>query len=168
LADALWLTGLIVACLVGVALLLLQLPGSWLIVAVALVYDWHYGWQRIGWPIDLMLLGLAAAGELIELLTSAWLARRAGASRRAAIFGLLGGMAGMILFSVPVPIVGTLIGGVLGCFAGALIAEMTVRDDALGATRVGAAAAAGRVLGTTAKLATALAMCGVAIIAAMR
>ncbi|MBN1513293.1 MAG: DUF456 domain-containing protein, partial [Phycisphaerae bacterium] len=48
--------------------------------------------------------------------------------------------------------VGTIAGAVLGCFFGAVLGEMSQRDDWAGAARVGFGAAAGRVLGTIGKL----------------
>ena len=67
---------------------------------------------------------------------------------------LIGGIVGMIAFSLPMPIIGTIAGGLIGCFAGAFIAELT--DPRHAATnvdpldhsvRVGAFAAFGRLIG---------------------
>ena len=69
----------------------------------------------------------------------------------------------MFLFSIPVPIVGTIVGALLGCFAGAMIAELTVRSELTQGARVGLFSAAGFVLGTVAKLAIAMAMAGILV-----
>ena len=113
-----------------------------------------------------VLAGLAVAGEVWEFLSSAWLARRAGASRRASWYALAGGIVGIFVFSLPVHVIGTLAGAVLGCFVGAVLGEMTQRDDWAGATRVGFSAAAGRVLGTVGKLTLTLVMAVLALGAA--
>jgi hypothetical protein len=75
----------------------------------------------------------------------------------------LGGLIGMFVFTLPVPVIGTIVGGIVGCFAGALIAEMTVRNDLEQVARVGVGAALGRIAGTSAKLLIALVMAGLAL-----
>jgi len=67
----------------------------------------------------------------------------------------------MFLLSLPVPVIGTIIGGVLGCFAGAMIAELSVRKEVGQGAKVGLFSAAGLVLGAVAKLAIALVLAGV-------
>ena len=154
---------LALACLLALVLSALQLPGTWLLVAAAAGYDWCFGWQRFGVRGLALLAGMAVVAELFELLPSLWLARRVGASRRAAWTGLLGGVAGMFVFTLPAPVVGTIAGGVIGCFLGALAGELTVRDEMGGALRVGAASAVGRVIGLAGKLAAAMGMAGAAM-----
>jgi len=150
-------------CLAGVCLSTLQLPGNWLILAAAIGYDAYYHWQRFGWKWLVAFGALAAAAELAELLASAVVAQRAGASRRAGIGALVGGFAGMILLSIPVPIIGTIVGGLVGCFAGALVMEMTLHDDVAKGTRVGVFAAVGRMLGLVVKLGVSMAMAGASV-----
>lgn len=167
MTDTAWLIALIATCIGGLLLVVLQLPGTWLIAAATVGYGWRGNWLEIGWQTAAAVAAMAVAAEIVELWTGAWLTRRAGASSRATWCGLLGGIAGMLILSIPVPIIGTLIGGVIGCFTGALVGELTIRDDAIGATRAGLAAAVGRVLGTTAKTAAAVAMAGTVIVAAV-
>ena len=159
--------GLALACLVGLLLSVFQLPGTWLILLDTIGYAWHGDFKEIDLRVLIILGLLSVAGELIELLPSMMMARRAGASRRAAWSALAGGFLGMFLLSLPLPIIGTVAGGILGCFAGALAAELTVRDDVDGAVRVGLAAAAGRVVGIIGKLMVAMAMAGLAVGAAI-
>ncbi len=154
---------LILLCLGGIFLAALQLPGNWLILAGAIGYDAIYHWQRLGWKWLAALGLLALVGEAAELFASATVARRAGASRRAGIGALIGGFAGMILLSIPVPILGTIAGGLIGCFAGALVMELTLHDDLSKSTRVGFFATIGRLFGLFAKLACSVAMAGAAV-----
>ena len=100
--------GVMLMSLAGVLLTFLRLPGTWLIVAVGAGYGWLTDWQRIsvGWVG--LLAGIAILGELVELLASALIARGAGASRQASWGGMIGGIVGMFVFSLPLPIVGTL------------------------------------------------------------
>lgn len=154
---------LILMTLCGILLAVLQLPGTWLILACATGYDWYHGWQRIGWKWLIALLVFATAAEIVDSLASIVAAKRAGASRRAAIGALAGGFAGMLILSVPVPVIGTVIGGLIGCFAGALTAELTKRNDLIAGARVGLFATIGRAIGLAAKTAAALAIGGATI-----
>jgi uncharacterized protein YqgC (DUF456 family) len=156
--DATLLILLVTVACAGIVLAVMQLPGSWLILAAALGYDWYYGFSRI-----------AAAAEVVEALSSAVIARRAGASRRASIGALLGGLIGMfsLSFVVPIPIIGTIAGGFLGCFLGALLGEMTQHDDLTKGTRVGIFAMIGRLLGLIAKTAASLTIAGAVVLLAV-
>lgn len=169
--NVLLLILLIVAAIAGVLLAAMQLPGTWFILAAATAYDWMAGFQRIGWRWLAALAVVAAAAEVIELLSSSAVARKAGASRRASIGALVGGFIGMFAFSLPLPIIGTIAGGLIGCFAGALVAELTHPAHDAGAatarlaagTRVGLFAALGRLLGLVAKTAAAFMIAGAVV-----
>jgi hypothetical protein len=161
--DMLLIIGLVLVAVVGIMLAAFQLPGTWLILATAILYDWHYGWQRLGWKWLLALGVIAAIGELLEMLASVAMARRAGASRRAAVGSLIGGFAGMILLSVPVPIIGTILGGLIGCFAGALLGELSLHDNLHTGAKVGIFATFGRLMGMMAKTAAAMVIAGAVV-----
>ena len=146
------------ACLLGVTLTAVRLPGTWLIVLASGLCGWLTQWQRVTVTILLVLVGLAVVGEAIELLASMVTAKKAGASRQAAWGGLLGGILGMFIFSIPVPIIGTIVGAILGCFCGALIGEYLARKKLDQSAKVGLFSAVGFVLGMAAKLAIAFAL----------
>ena len=44
---------------------------------------------------------------------------------------------GALLLTVPVPIAGTIVGAAIGCFAGALAAELSLQQKAAAGARVG-------------------------------
>jgi uncharacterized protein len=103
-----------------------------------------------------MLAGLAVITALayaIDLAASAIGVKRSGASGRAAIGAALGAFAGLF-FGLP--------GLIVGPFAGAVVAELTVRRDIAGAGRAGVAAWVGFLVGTVLKLALVFAMIGIA------
>ncbi len=160
--DILLVSLLILACLIGVAMTAVRFPGTWLIAASAVGYAWSEGWARASLTLVAILIGFALFGEGVELLASIVTARRAGASRKAAWGGMLGGILGMVFLSflVPIPIVGTMIGALVGCFAGATLVEISVRRDMTHGTKVGVFAAMGFVLGAIAKIVVALVMSG--------
>lgn len=165
LIDILIIVALVSVSLVAVILSLVRLPGTWLVVAAAAGCSWYYDWARPGWKILAILIALAAAAEVIELLAGSLSARKAGASRRASWCALAGSVVGMFVFTIPLPIIGTVIGGVIGCFAGAMIGELTIRDDISHSARVGLFAAAGHIVGGLLKTIVCLIMAGLAVFA---
>lgn len=160
------LTGLLIAVCLGSAILtVFQLPGTWIVLAAAAGYAWYGEWARIGWRTLAVLAAVAIAAELAETASSFWLAKRGGGSRRAAWWGLLGGLAGAFLLTIPVPIVGTLIGAAAGCFGGALAAELSLDRRTFDGVRIGLYSAIGRIFGTVLKIAAATAMAAITIAA---
>jgi uncharacterized protein YqgC (DUF456 family) len=106
-------------------------------------------------------------GELIEAVSSLVLARKGGASKRAGWYGLIGGVAGGLLLSVPVPLIGTLVGAALGCFGGAFLAEMQEGRGMEAGARSGWYSAIGRSIGSLGKLMVGLMMSGLTLFQAI-
>ncbi len=111
---------------------LFALPGNWVIVGLAAVFavffpagaDHGLRWSAVG-----IAAGLALVGEVIELSAGAAGARRAGASRRSAIYALVGTVAGSILgamVTIPIPVIGPII----GALGGGALARSPVRSSA--------------------------------------
>ena len=69
----------------------------------------------------------------------------------------------MFVFTLPVPVFGTIAGGIIGCFVGAIAAEMTKHNDLVRGTRIGIGAAMGHVAGVVGKLALAFVIAGLAL-----
>lgn len=161
------IVGVLLACVIGVVMTVVRLPGTWLIVTVAVGLGWWSDWQRVALWIIAILVTAAVVGEVLELLSSVLMARRAGASRQAAWGGLIGGFLGMFLLSflVPIPLIGTMIGALLGCFLGATLTELSVRKKLGQGTKVGFFSALGFVMGTVTKMAIALVMSGLLLTA---
>jgi len=169
------ITLLVAAIAGGWLLTLMGLPGNWLMVAAVGLYAWLIpttGSSQITWFTPLAMSALAAVGELAELVAGVWGARRAGGSRRAAIFSLIGSLAGALLgatLGIPIPLVGSpvaaLLGGALGALAGAAFAEQTLGESTRQSLRVGLAAFFGCLLGTGAKTVVATILAVVAIFA---
>jgi hypothetical protein len=154
------------ACLVGLALVALGLPGLWLMVAAVVGFGAITGFKGIGLATMLIVVALAVVGEVLEAWLGFGLARRYGGSKRAGWGALLGGLVGAIV-GVPVPIIGSVIGAFLGAFAGAVIFEYA-RSDAGTAVRAGWGALVGRVAATAAKISVGVVMAVVALFAAIR
>lgn len=165
--DGLWTAALILFCVCGVVITVFRLPGTWLVVAAAAGYSWHFDWSRPGWQVLVGLVAAAVVGEVLELLMSVVAARKAGAGRRASWCALIGGFVGMFVFTLPLPVLGTILGGLLGCFLGAMIGELSTRRDIAHGARVGLFATVGQILGSVAKTMIAVVMAGTAVVTAV-
>ncbi len=160
-----------------VVLVVFQLPGAWIMLALAVVIElfdhWYlsdepaitFGWWWLG--VCAALLGL---GELIELVASVVGAKKGGASKRGMWGSLIGGIAGAIGFqvAVPIPIFGALVGAIVGTFIGAIVGEMTGRDPQTlqGSMKPAIGASIGRIVASTSKVGIALAVWIVLCVAA--
>lgn len=124
----------------------LGLPGLWLMLAAAFVYDILMpGADPIGiWHIVGATV-VALLAELAEFALAGRYTRKYGGSKRAGWGAILGGIVGAIV-GVPIPIVGPMIGAFVGSFAGALAFEYHANRHAGTATRVAWGALVGRVV----------------------
>lgn len=158
---------LAIICLAGLALVALGLPGLWLMVAAVIAFGAITGFKGIGLVTILVVVALAAVGEVMEAWLGFGLARRYGGSKRAGWGALLGGLIGAVL-GVPVPVIGSVIGSFVGSFAGALVFEYSNSAAAGTAVRAGWGALVGRVAATAAKISVGVVMAVVALFAAIR
>lgn len=137
----------------GIAgLLLPALPGAPLLFAGLVAAAWAEDFTHVGWGWLALLFVLAALTYAVDLAATALGAKKFGASPRAVIGALLGGLVGIFLGPL---------GIILGPFAGAVLAELSLRRDWASAQRAGVGATLGLVLGAVAKLALAGAMLGI-------
>jgi hypothetical protein len=144
---------------------LVTLPGNWIVVGLAALFAWLLpeaadGGRGMDWTTVLVLLGLAAAGEVIEFAASAAGAAKQGASRRGVMLSIGGAMVGSIAglaVGVPIPVIGSLVaavvGGAAGAFAGAYLGEAWKGSEEGQRRAVGRGAFIGRLWGTAGKLA---------------
>jgi uncharacterized protein YqgC (DUF456 family) len=136
---------------VSLILIVLGMPGLWIMVASAVTYNLVVPGEPIGW-FTLVAVGvLALVAELLEFIMSSRYARKYGGSRRAGWGAIIGGIVGAMV-GFPVPIVGPVIGAFVGSFVGALVAELTGGTGAKDATKVATGALIGRVVSTVLKI----------------
>jgi uncharacterized protein YqgC (DUF456 family) len=160
---------------IGWVLTLLAMPGNWLIVGVAGLYAWlgpQGGITQLQWKTVIAMLVMATLGEIAEFLAGMIGAHRAGGSRRAAIYSLIGSLIGAIggaTAGIPIPVlgsaIGAVVGGAVGAFGGAAFAEHTLGEQFQQSMKVGQAAFWGRLLGTGAKTVVASILAIMAIVA---
>jgi len=144
---------LILGCVIILSevLIVLGLPGLWIMVATAVAYNLMVPGEPIGWFSLVAVAVLALVAELLEFSLAGKYARKYGGSRRAGWGAIIGGIVGAMV-GVPVPIIGPVIGAFVGSFMGALIAELTGGSSAGDATRVAKGAFIGRVVSTVLKI----------------
>jgi uncharacterized protein YqgC (DUF456 family) len=154
------------AILLCLFLVPIGLPGTWLMIAAAIGYNYLSPAGRIGWIAIGATIVLATLAEVFEWTLASRYAKKYGGSRRAGWGAFIGGLVGSFA-GVPVPILGPMIGAFAGAFAGALIAEFTRREsDASTATRVATGALIGRATATALKMAIAFVIAVVIVTAA--
>lgn len=127
---------LVVIQLVGLALIVFGFPGLWVEVAALIGYAWLTGFTSVGTAAIVLVIGLALLAELAELVLGGRFARRYGGGRRAAWGAILGGMVGAVV-GLPIPFLGSVVGAMVGSFTGAFLLELTRRQGASPALRVG-------------------------------
>jgi uncharacterized protein YqgC (DUF456 family) len=144
---------LILGCVIILSeiLIVLGLPGLWIMVASAVTYNLIVPGEPIGWVTLIAVAVLALVAELLEFTLAGRYARKYGGSRRAGWGAIIGGIVGAMV-GFPVPIVGPVIGAFVGSFMGALVAELTGGSSAGDATRVAKGALIGRVVSTVLKV----------------
>ena len=145
---------LILIGLIGVVLP--ALPGLPLMFAGMLLAAWTDHFQRVPiWVI--VILGLMSlAALLIDFLATSLGAKRYGAGKLAIVGAMLGTLAGLF-FGIP--------GLLVGPFVGAMIGELMHGKQLAQASKVGMATWLGLIFGTGLKVAVAIAMLAIFVLA---
>jgi uncharacterized protein len=129
-------------------------PGPPLIFAGVLLYGLLTGFADFGWPLLVVLGFLAALSQILDYLASAYGANRFGGSKWGIWGSILGGIIGLIVFSLP--------GMIIGIFAGAVLLELWPgHKGGLASLKVGGGSLLGFLGGTLLKLVFALVMIGI-------
>lgn len=142
---------LAVVLLAALLMVPLGLPGLWVMLGAALLYNVLLPLGGIGW-VTLGVCGvLTVVAEVLEFTLGSRYARKYGGSKRAGWGSIIGGLAGALV-GVPVPVIGSVIGAFAGAFAGALIGEFTVPRALRGdPARVATGAVVGRAVAAAIK-----------------
>src|SRR3954451_3930135 len=152
--DCILYVVLLLILLTGTALNLFTLPGNWVMFLAIVLYDWATGWRHIHWAWLGVLLGIALAAEVIEFTAAGKGAKQLGGTIFGTIGALLGALLGAIFLTglIPVPVIGTLAGILIGTFLGAMAAELMFSGKEVGrSAMIGYGAAKGRLYGTLVK-----------------
>lgn len=161
---------LAVACVIGLVVNVVGLPGIWLIPLAAIVYKllpWTGG--AVGWWPIVAIVGIGVVAELAEFIAGAAGSAKAGGSKRGMFGAIVGGITGAIggQVVIPVPLLGAIIGAFIGSFAGTYLVEFAwVRRTHAESMDIGVGALKGRVVGVVVKSACGAVMTIVALMAA--
>lgn len=132
------------------------LPGVPLVFGGLLLAAWIDAFAHVGWPVLLVLALLTVLSLVVDVAASSLGAKGAGAGRAAMLGAAIGTLVGLFFGFA---------GLMLGPFLGAAAGQFLVRQDAVEAGRAGVGAWLGFVLGSLAKLALALVMVLIFIVA---
>ncbi len=136
---------LLLAGIVGFFLTLLTLPGIWLPIGVALLFQWFVPDMFSCWVIGAAIV-MGVLAEALELGASAIGASKSGGTKRAALGAVGGTVVGAIVgsFILLFPI-GTILGAIAGAGVGASLLDRSRVDRTWSqSAHVGAGAAAAR------------------------
>lgn len=167
MSDVLAVVVLAACGIVGLLMIPFGLPGLWVMVLGFLAFGWLTQFRSESVATIGIVLALAFAGELVETWLGFRFARRYGGSRRAGWGALLGGLVGAVV-GVPVPVVGSVIGAFVGSFGGAAVFEYAYSRRADVAVGAGWGAVVGRAAAAAAKIALALVIGVISLVAALR
>ena len=119
---------LVLFCVAGLVLIPLGMPGTFLIIIGAAVYNLIHWSMAVSLPILGVLLMLAVLAEVLEYILGMKLAEKRGTSRPAVYGAIIGGIVGTFA-GVPVPVIGSVIGLFVGVFAGAFVFELVLKKE---------------------------------------
>jgi uncharacterized protein YqgC (DUF456 family) len=158
---------LILIATAGLFMVMVTLPGLWLMAAVSAGYCLLTHQHYLGIKSLVALLILALLGEAAEMGIGGAAARKAGGGRRAALGGIIGGIVGGVVGSFVFPLVLSIVGVCLGSFVGAALLEMLGGESADHSLRIGIGAAKGKFMGIIVKLGIGLAMLALIALSAL-
>jgi len=149
---------LFATCVAALFSLVFGVPGTLIIVAVALLYAWATGFAAVHWSTIGWLALLAILAEVGEFLATGAATATARPSRRVTMGALLGALVGGIIGMPFLFGVGALLGALAGAFAGAALAVRSQGGTLAESMTTGVAAMKGRLLGFVLKAALAAVM----------
>jgi uncharacterized protein len=144
--------------LVGLAAIPLGLGGTFIILVAALAVAVASKFQTVPVTALLVMAGMVAAGEILELILGSLLARRSGSSKWGMAGAFVGGIVGVVPGTAVMPVLGSLIGSFVGAALGAILLEWWHRRRLDPALRAGWGAIIGRVASILIKMSIGLAM----------
>ena len=158
---------LVLGDLAGLLMIPLGLPGLWVMVLGYLAWASMTNPSSVGvWSV-VIVVGLAAIGEIVEAWLGFSLTKRYGGSNRSAWGALIGGLVGAGM-GVPIPLIGSVIGAFFGAFVGAVVFEYTLSRRVEVAMGAGWGAVLGRAAAAAFKIALGLVIAVIGIVGLIR
>ena len=97
------------------------LPGPPIVWLGALYYGWKTNFAEFGWPTLILMLIFALIGSTADVWLSYFGARKSGASVWSSVAATIGGIIGLLVFSLP--------GLIIGSFAAIAAIEFQIHKD---------------------------------------
>ncbi|MFH1372045.1 MAG: DUF456 family protein [Planctomycetota bacterium] len=162
-----WIILLIVLNAFWLMLVLLALPGNWLIVITTALFAWWQRGQEVFSIYTLIaIVVLAFIGEVVEFFAGAGGARKAGAGWLGAMAAIFGAIFGAIIGTFVLPLFGTILGACLGAGLAAAVVELAMGKAPDASIRSGFGASLGYLVGSTVKFAIGVAIWLIVAVAA--
>lgn len=155
--DILALVIFLVLSLIGLAVIPLGIPGTFIVVVASGSAGLLTGWQLVSLRLLLVFLGLAVLGEVSDALFSLLTGKKFGASGFSLLWSFIGGFVGAII-GFPLPLIGNLVGAFVGAFLGAFLAEILTGTNLTKAMKSGIGVFFGKLFGSILKVAIGIAM----------
>ena len=133
------------------------IPGPPIVWLGALYYAWRTGWTEVGWPSLLLLFVLAIIGGTADLWMGYLGASKGGASGWATFASVFGGFVGLVVFSVP--------GAIIGSIGAIVLVEFLRHRDWRKVLRAGSGYMVGWLLATVVEVLICLMMIGLFVAA---
>lgn len=155
--DILALVIFLVLSLIGLAVIPLGIPGTFIVVVASGSVGLLTGWQLVSLRLLLIFLGLAVLGEVSDALFSLLTGKKFGASGFSLFWSFVGGFVGAII-GFPLPLIGSLVGAFVGAFLGAFLAELLTGTNLSEAMKSGIGVVFGKLFGSILKVAIGMVM----------
>lgn len=104
-------------------LLFVGLPGTWGVIAIVALWALFGNSEPFTWSFFLLIIGLAALGELAEFMAQYYGAKKYGGTARGSLGGMVGALLGGILLAPFFFGLGALLGALGGGYVGCYVTE---------------------------------------------
>ena len=131
--------------------------------AAILIFDMATGFSTVGWALLLVMLGIAVLGEIIESFFGLVYVAQRGATKWGVLGAFVGGIAGAIGGGFVMPFIGSILLGLAGAFAGAVLFEYLYYRSLDRALQTGFSAFIGKLAAMFIKFALGLIVLGIFI-----
>jgi uncharacterized protein YqgC (DUF456 family) len=149
--NVLIIIGIVLFSLVVALLTWIGVPGTFIISFFVLLCGWLSGFAAVTVTHFAAILGISILLEGVEFLMGGLAARYYGASRRSAIFAILGGIIGTIVGAAILIPIGALIGLLTGSYLGAYVSEKFSGKSDTDSARAALGAVLGNIVSKTLK-----------------
>ncbi|HSG29540.1 MAG TPA: DUF456 domain-containing protein [Candidatus Krumholzibacterium sp.] len=141
-------------------LVLVGLPGGWIMFAGVFIFAWINGFAATGWVWLTVMAAILVIGEVIESTLGIVVVAGKGATRWGVLGAFLGGIAGAVGGTAVIPVVGSMVFALLGAFAGAVLFEYLYYNSLDNALKTGFWAFMGKLWAMLIKFALGLVVLG--------